>query len=389
MLIKLKAIIHKIKNNGAFTLIELLVVIAIIGIISTISVIFVQAARANARDAERVANVRQIQTALELYFNDTNHYPSSSEFIAGQSLYSTSSEGVTTTYMEIIPEASLPADGTCGSSNQFKYIPVSDGASYYLLFCLGNNTDSLYPGIKCLTPDGIISCEDNKTNKSLHFSGYEGYVNIPNSDSLNIENAISLSAWVKIEGGDLSYRGIVTKSVPGGGTGLPNYQIIIGDCGSGEFLFTANLHNTARCQDHISDWENVWHLITGTYDGTTMNLYLDNRLVNSQTFTGGLPAVDDDIIIGAWKYWFGSPGGFFSGKIDELEIWNRALDTGEVSVLFNLGRGNHNTKIPLFNNGLAAGYNFDEGSGDTVHDFSGNNNTGTIYSYSIYWDNSD
>lgn len=58
-----------------FTLIELLVVIAIIGVLSTIILISVDVARARARDANRVAQVRQMQTALELYYTDHNQYP--------------------------------------------------------------------------------------------------------------------------------------------------------------------------------------------------------------------------------------------------------------------------------------------------------------------------
>ncbi len=66
------------KNNKGFTLIELLVVIAIIGLLSTLSVVALNNARAKARDANRISDVKQSQTALELYFNDCNGYPNSS-----------------------------------------------------------------------------------------------------------------------------------------------------------------------------------------------------------------------------------------------------------------------------------------------------------------------
>jgi general secretion pathway protein G len=64
----------KMKKKG-FTLIELLVVIAIIGLLSTLAVVALNSARQKARDAKRVADIKQIQTALELYFNDKNSYP--------------------------------------------------------------------------------------------------------------------------------------------------------------------------------------------------------------------------------------------------------------------------------------------------------------------------
>ena len=57
-------------RQKGFTLIELLVVIAIIGLLSTLAVVALNSARAKARDAKRVADIKQVQTALELFFND-------------------------------------------------------------------------------------------------------------------------------------------------------------------------------------------------------------------------------------------------------------------------------------------------------------------------------
>ncbi len=59
------------KNKG-FTLIELLVVIAIIGILSSIVLASLNTARVKGRDAKRVADIKQIQTALEMYADSNN-----------------------------------------------------------------------------------------------------------------------------------------------------------------------------------------------------------------------------------------------------------------------------------------------------------------------------
>ena len=63
------------KNNKGFTLIELLVVIAIIGLLTTLAVVALDSARTKSRDAKRVTDIKQVQTALELYFNDQDGYP--------------------------------------------------------------------------------------------------------------------------------------------------------------------------------------------------------------------------------------------------------------------------------------------------------------------------
>lgn len=136
-------------NKQAFTLLELLVVVAIIGVISTLAIVALQGARAKARDAKRISDIRQIQTALELHFNDFSAYPS--EVVSGGTI-----EGNSTTYMLIVPYGPKPADGPC-SSSEYVYQQLDGGRSYYIQFCLSGNTGSLGAGVKCASPMGIIA----------------------------------------------------------------------------------------------------------------------------------------------------------------------------------------------------------------------------------------
>lgn len=64
-----------IKNKKGFTLIELLVVIAIIGLLSSLAVVSLNNAREKARDARRKSDLKQISTAMELYYSEVEAYP--------------------------------------------------------------------------------------------------------------------------------------------------------------------------------------------------------------------------------------------------------------------------------------------------------------------------
>lgn len=71
----------KFKIYSGFTLIELLVVISIIGILASIGLVAFRNAQFRSRDAERKSDLKQMSSALELFYSDYGKYPSSS---AGQ-----------------------------------------------------------------------------------------------------------------------------------------------------------------------------------------------------------------------------------------------------------------------------------------------------------------
>jgi prepilin-type N-terminal cleavage/methylation domain-containing protein len=68
---------NRAMTRRAFTLVELLVVIAIIGLLSTVAVVATNSARIKSRDTKRIADLKQIQLALSLYYDDKGYYPPS------------------------------------------------------------------------------------------------------------------------------------------------------------------------------------------------------------------------------------------------------------------------------------------------------------------------
>lgn len=69
-----KSPLFKSKTRG-FTLIELLVVISVISLMSTVIMTSLNTARAKARDAQRLQNIRQLKTAIQLYITDQGNPP--------------------------------------------------------------------------------------------------------------------------------------------------------------------------------------------------------------------------------------------------------------------------------------------------------------------------
>ena len=145
-------------NKKGFTLIELLVVISIIGLLSTISVVALNGARKKGRDAKRVGDIRQIQTALELYFNDNYVYPTEESAVTlgatGQLALCDggfSDSCTTTTYMGIVPAAPTPPTG-----NAYTYGGTT-GDTYEIEFTLEEDTGGYSAGTYTASPDGIAA----------------------------------------------------------------------------------------------------------------------------------------------------------------------------------------------------------------------------------------
>ncbi len=144
------------QRRKGFTLIELLVVIAIIGLLSTLAVVALNSARKKSRDAKRISDVKQLQTALELYFNDQNSYPAGSSAVLGTGgsyvclgTAGFGTAGCTGAYMGLVPSNPTPG------ATSYIYSQGGSGASYTITFILEGQTGGLASGAHTASESGI------------------------------------------------------------------------------------------------------------------------------------------------------------------------------------------------------------------------------------------
>lgn len=124
------------KRKG-FTLIELLIVIAIIGLLATLAIISLTTAQRKARDTKRIADMKSIQTAVELYFSDNSSYPAPADWAALQTALApyisqvpvdpNNSSGTQYIY------AYCTAGGPCASSDQYAVRAILEDTAHTAL----------------------------------------------------------------------------------------------------------------------------------------------------------------------------------------------------------------------------------------------------------------
>ncbi len=163
-----------------------------------------------AKDAKRVADVRQMASALELYFNDNQTYPESKD---GQPV------GLSPTYLGQIPTSPEPPDGDCDTYyNTYWYTKISP-TKYSLSFCLGEQTAGIPAGISTMTEAGIQSQQSFDPSKQSSDTYYDtngaDYFESFKSAVINTIKEMSFDAKIVIEYSAKNFGEIREIKAPG------------------------------------------------------------------------------------------------------------------------------------------------------------------------------
>jgi hypothetical protein len=177
---------------------------------------------------------------------------------------------------------------------------------------------------------GGVNWTSGVSGSALIFDGTTGEVDVPDSPSLEPAQ-VTVQAWVKRPGSPGSFKYIVDKGYSGCIAG--SYGLYSGATG-GLFFYTS----TPGAPDYAlspdagsSVWDGNWHLVTGTYDGSSLHLYVDGQQVGSGTpFSSPIAysLQNNDLFFGSY---LGCQGLDYPGVIDEIAIWNRALTPAEIA----------------------------------------------------------
>jgi hypothetical protein len=171
---------------------------------------------------------------------------------------------------------------------------------------------------------GGVSWTDGRIGGALDFNGTDAYVDCGNSESLNITGTITVALWVNTDTvASGAHRSYLIK-------GDTSYALKQNSAGNIEFFVYIGGWQAVTFPGDTS-FNNVWHHLAGTYNGSQIKLYVDGVLRDTKNFTGSI-GVNGSIVS------IGSDSGtrrFCDGRIDDARIYNRALSLVEIQKLAN------------------------------------------------------
>ncbi|MGA2915788.1 MAG: LamG domain-containing protein [Sedimentisphaerales bacterium] len=185
-----------------------------------------------------------------------------------------------------------------------------------------------------------------KFGNAVLLDGIDDYVKISDANDAALEfnknSSFTISCWVKPRGTQHS-GWIIDKMRVNRQYGTFGYWLGYG-AASGHFNFAAESSNqgtTNAISPNGSAPAGSWYHVVCVYDNTQMSIYLDGvqRAANTFTYNTGTTVPDGPMGIGAWLV-DSQTSDYFDGLIDDVRVYNYALDANEVAELYAEGEPN-------------------------------------------------
>jgi hypothetical protein len=162
-----------------------------------------------------------------------------------------------------------------------------------------------------------------KFGTALSFNGANALITINDSASLHLTTGMTLEAWVNPSAVNSNWRDVIYK-------GNDNYYLE-GTSASGGAPAMGGTFSSSPLYGPAALAANTWSHLAATYDGATVRLYVNGVQVASRAQTGNIATSSNPLQIGGDTDY----GQYFSGIIDDVRVYNRALSASEIQADMN------------------------------------------------------
>ena len=159
--------------------------------------------------------------------------------------------------------------------------------------------------------------------QALAFNGSNSWVTINDSNSLHLTTGMTLEAWVKPATQGSDWTTVLMKE-QGNTASYGLYATNGSTKPPAGFVTTSGVLQSAQSSSNLAIGS--WSFLTATYDGSVLKLYVNGSLASSLAVSGSVSTTSGVLRIGGNAVW----GEYFNGSIDQVRIYNRALNQGEI-----------------------------------------------------------
>ena len=253
------------------------------------------------------------------------------------------------------------------------------------------NGDLAGSGTTCPTTGACPTWTNSgKFGKALSFDGTDDYINVPYSTSLNVSD-VTLSVWVYPTAIEL--QNLIRYETESGGVRYTLGLAASGRIQAGFGPSGGTIYPTTPASIYATS---NWYHIVSTYNSTSGEgkIYVNGKLYETVTSSGPLNSGNQALTIG-----YSGTTSWLHGSVDDFRLYNSALTEDQIKLLYNQGQsavfgalGTASDGSPSNSStdsycppgqsttcvGPVAEWKFDENTGTSVNDISGNNLTGTF-----------
>lgn len=182
--------------------------------------------------------------------------------------------------------------------------------------------------------NGCLGCSNNNAtwfsdsviSGGYNFNGVDSYLNLGDFQSVTNRSAFTFSVWVKPDFDQTSstWRYVFVD-------GSTAQLFYLGQNHYWRFTVRTNAANYRIDTSNISWTSGTWHNIAISYDGTQIKIYWDGQLANPNAVSATGVVVNDTAANYLGRM---SSGNYFDGSIDEVKVYDHALNSTEINQLY-------------------------------------------------------
>ncbi len=172
-----------------------------------------------------------------------------------------------------------------------------------------------------------------KVENALSFDGDEDYVEVSDDESLDIQDEITVMSWVKVN--SLESGRFYTVAGKWNDRDADNRGYLLGLSTKDTVKPQPKFYISSDGNDYPSAYSSmnldtgIWYHLAGTFDGSTLKIYVNGELKGTQSFTSSINLNDEPVLIAGDRAGGGN-GRFLNAILDEVRIYSCALDSDEI-----------------------------------------------------------